>query len=137
MKLLIRSFDAELSTSDQCYLHHSLEQSAELEAEWKFLEGMRSCAALSRVESFGPDFSGRVMQMIRSTTSEGLSSFLPTLWAAFRPVALVSAAVIVVLASVSFYALKNGHREGMDQVITKVEEANVLLLEELLCMQQK
>jgi hypothetical protein len=137
MKLLMCSLDAELNAGDQCYLHHALEQSAGLEAERKFLEKIRNSAARSRAESFGPDFSERVIQTILSTTSEEQSAFLPTLLATFRPVALISAAVIVMLASISFYVLKNHHNEGIDQVITIVEEANVLLLEEQLCMKQK
>ena len=136
-KLLIRSFDAELNANEQSYLTRALKNSSDLEAERKCLEAIRSSAARSRVESFGSDFSGKVMRTILSRTSEEYTSFLPTLWAAFRPVALVSAVVIMVLASVSFYTLRNGHNKGIDQVITIVEEANVLFLEEQLCMQQK
>jgi hypothetical protein len=139
-KLLIRSFDTELNAGDQRYLRHALEHSADLEAERKFLEGMRNTAVRSRVESFGPDFVGRVIQTIQSRThdeSEEPSALFPSLWAIFRPVALASAVIIVILASISFYSLKNYHKEGIDQIITVVEEANTLLVEEQLCMQQK
>jgi hypothetical protein len=140
MKLLIRSFDTELNAGDQRYLRHALELSADLEAERKFLEEMRNSAKRSQVDSFGPHFVGRVMQTIQSRTcaeAEEPSSLFPSLWATFRPLALASAVVIVILATISFYSLKSYHKEGIDQVITVVEEANTLLVEERLCMQQK
>jgi len=96
LKLLIRSFDAELSLSEQQQLQEGLQQSAELRAEKERLLSIR--ADLGQQEyRFKPFFNARVMNRIEQLGAEKLPDLSELIMAFFPKVAYPSLAIILVL----------------------------------------
>ena len=101
LELLYRSLDNQLKGKDQKKLDEALEKSEELQREKEEVLTQRRVVADSAGQSFGPFFAERVMTRIEglSQKKNGLEAFYESFIAAFRAVAIVSAAVLVLLIS--------------------------------------
>lgn len=101
LKLLYRSLDGDLKNKDQNKLDEALEKSEELRKEKERILSQRQAVADSAGQSFGPFFTERVMHRIEGLgqRKNGLEAFYESFMAAFRKVAIVSAAVLVLLIS--------------------------------------
>jgi hypothetical protein len=101
LKLLYRSLDGDLKAKDQKKLDEELEKSKELCKEKERVLAQRRAVAASAGQSFGPFFAERVMNRIEALGQKknGLETFYESFMAAFRKVAIVSAAVLVLLIS--------------------------------------
>jgi hypothetical protein len=101
LKLLYRSLDSDLKDTDQKKLDEALKKSEELRKEKERVLEQRRVVADSAGQSFGPFFAERVMNRIDrlGEKKNGLEAFYESFMAAFRKVAIVSAAVLVLLIS--------------------------------------
>lgn len=101
LKWLYRSLDSDLRDKDQKKLDEALEQSAELRKEKENILKQRQAVADCAGQSFGPFFADRVMNRIEGSGEKknGWEAFYESFMAAFRKVAVVSAAVLVLLIS--------------------------------------
>ena len=101
LKLLYRSLDDDLKDKDQKKLDEALEKSEDLRKEKERVLAQRQAVADSAGQSFGPFFAGRVMNRIEGLGQKknGLEAFYESFMIAFRKVAIVSAAVLVLLIS--------------------------------------
>jgi len=101
LKLLYRSLDGDLKDKDQKNLDEALKKSEELRKEKDRVLAQRQAVADSVDQSFGPFFAERVMNRIEGLGQKknGLEVFYESFMAAFRKVAIVSAAVLVLLVS--------------------------------------
>jgi len=99
--LLYRSLDGDLKDKDRKKLDEALERSEELRKEKEKILVQRQALADSASQSFGPYFAERVMNRIEGLrqTKNGWEAFYENFMAAFRKVAIVSAAVLVLLIS--------------------------------------
>ncbi|MDD5675606.1 MAG: hypothetical protein PHC61_15660 [Chitinivibrionales bacterium] len=136
-KLLLRSPDAPLNEDEERCLATALRQSTEMQAQRDALTDLRASIGALGTVTFGPYFSDRVMAAIQSRAPNGPALSFATFLAAFRPVVLASALVIAVLASFNiYYSSTNNRKEGIDNVLSMIEDAHALLLEEQLCAQK-
>lgn len=101
--LLLRSFDSNLSVEETERLEEALKNSEPLQREKEHLIQIRQMAASESVR-FRPFFAERVMHRILSEKSRLEEDFSSSLQALFRP--MMIAAVVLILAMVSFNALK-------------------------------
>ena len=101
LKLLYRSLDDDLKDKDQKKLDEALEKSEDLRKEKERVMAQRQAVADSAGRSFGPFFAERVMNRIEGLGQKknGLEAFYESFMTAFRKVAIVSAAVLVLLIS--------------------------------------
>jgi hypothetical protein len=101
LELLYRSLDGDLKGKDQKKLDEALEKSEELRKEKERVLAQRQAVADSASQSFGPFFAERVMHQIEGLGQKknGWEAFYENFMAAFRKVAIVSAAVLVILIS--------------------------------------
>ena len=101
LKLLYRSLDDDLKDKDQKKLDEALEKSEDLRKEKERVLAQRQAVADSAGQSFGPFFAERVMNRIEGLGQKknGLEAFYESFMTAFRKVAIVSAAVLVLLIS--------------------------------------
>jgi anti-sigma factor RsiW len=101
LKLLYRSLDGDLKDKDRKKLDEALEQSEELRREKERILEQRQAVADSASQSFGPFFAERVMRRIEGLGQKknGWEAFYESFMGAFRKVAIVSAAVLVILIS--------------------------------------
>jgi hypothetical protein len=101
LKLLYRSLDWDLNDTDQKKLDEALGKSEELRKEKEKVLAQRQAVADSAEQSFEPFFAERVMNRIEGMGKKknGLEAFYESFMAAFRKVAVVSAAVLVLLIS--------------------------------------
>lgn len=107
-ELLYRSFDADLSSTEQQQLHQALAQSAELREEKERIENMRSLVHAAGEKTFHPFFADKVMSRIRGK-KRGLireDAFFNALVGLFRPVVIGSA--ILLLGLISYNIIKSG-----------------------------
>jgi hypothetical protein len=105
LKLLYRSLDSDLDEKDRRKLDAALEASEELRKEKERLMAQRQAVAQSGSSSFGPFFAEKVMNRIEGLGQKknGLEAFYESFMAAFRKVAIVSAAVLVLLISYNVF----------------------------------
>ena len=106
LKLLYRSFDDDLSLEDHHRLDDALAKSAELRAEKERLLAMRAMVSDSGANSFQPFFAEKVMRRIRNAES-AQESFLDSLIAVFRPVAIAAFIILVMLISYNLKKTEN------------------------------
>jgi len=101
LKLLYRSLDDDLKDKDQKKLDEALEKSEDLRKDKERVLAQRQAVADSAGQSFGPFFAERVMNRIEGLGQKknGLEAFYESFMTAFRKVAIVSAAVLVLLIS--------------------------------------
>lgn len=117
LELLYRSMDMELSEKDQRRLDEALQMSEELRLEKKRALALRQDLHKSRMQSFNPFFSERVMGKIESMgkiKKNGFDLFYETFIAMFQRLALVSAIVLLVLVS---YNLIKGDIIPQDEIM--------------------
>jgi len=101
LKLLYRSLDGDLKDKHQKKLDETLKKSEELRKEKEKVLAQRQAVTDSASQSFSPFFAERVMSKIDGLGEKknGLEAFYESFMAAFRKVAVVSAAVLVLLVS--------------------------------------
>jgi hypothetical protein len=101
LNLLFRSLDGDLKDKDRKKLDEALEKSEELRKEKERALERRRTVTDSADRSFGPFFAERVMNRIDrlGQKTNGWEAFYESFMAAFRKVAIVSAAVLVLLIS--------------------------------------
>lgn len=109
LKLLARSFEAELSKGEREELNAALEQSDELRAERDRLIKLESSVQMSAIRSFGPFFTDRVMRRLVFMDSKTFrrESFYESLVNIARPA--LAGFLILCLGLVSYNLLKGGH----------------------------
>lgn len=99
-QLLLRSFDAELSTAEQTQLQTALEQDAQLRAEQQYLQQLRQQLGRQQFQ-FGADFADQVLQKIANTTrAYQTTDYMAQL---FPPIAISTAAAILLLVGFAYY----------------------------------
>lgn len=101
LKLLYRSLDSDLEDKDQKKLDEALGKYEGLRKEKEKVLAQRRAVAESAGQSFGPFFPDRVMSKIEGLGQKknGWEAFYESFIAAFRKVAIVSAAILVLLIS--------------------------------------
>lgn len=102
LSLLYRSFDEPLSPAEQKQLDQALSESTALRAEKKRIEQLRSIIAQSGQRTFRPFFAEKVIQKIRDYRRPA-ESFVDSLIAVFRPVAIAVTILLVVLLSYNLF----------------------------------
>jgi anti-sigma factor RsiW len=107
IELLYRSFDDRLSQAEQKILDQALSNSTELRAEKNRIAHMRTMIADSGQKSFQPFFAEKVMRRIRQA-ARAPESFVDSLIAVFRPVAI--AATILFIALLSYNLFNSDHK---------------------------
>jgi anti-sigma factor RsiW len=95
--LLRRALDGELAAEDEKRFAALLEKTPALRSEWERIQRLRALVQESRENSFGPFFSSRVMNRIRS--GEKRESFTQALAWIFRRVAVAAIILIVALTA--------------------------------------
>lgn len=106
LKLLYRSFDADLDEKEQNQLNEALKNSEELRKLKEHIAAQRQAVSTSASQSFKPFFAERVINRINSLSKQGngLEAFYETLKLAFKRFAL--AAAIIMLALFSYNLIK-------------------------------
>ena len=102
-KLLIKSYDVQLSRKDQNQLQHRLNESDSLKNAKSQIEQIRHILNEGGNENFKPYFADRVIAKIRELRENSRMEFFESLKWAFRPLAI--SAVILILGLLSFYAI--------------------------------
>jgi len=104
LELLYKSFDSELSREEKRQLEEALAGSDELRQEQERIAAMRESISTGAARSFRPFFAERVMHRISSPgeARNGAQQFFESLQFAFRRVAVVGAAAIILLAAYNF-----------------------------------
>ena len=102
-KLLIKSYDVQLSRKDQNQLQHMLDDSDPLKKAKSQIEQVRHLLNEGGNENFKPYFADRVIAKIRELRENSRTEFFESLKWAFRP--LVISAVLLILGLMSFYAI--------------------------------
>jgi len=101
LELLYKSFDSSLTSKEREILKKGLSESAALRGEKDKLELIRERLADSKQDSFNPFFAERVMNRIRTNRKqqEQQESMFDSLISLFRPIAIATAVILVVLLS--------------------------------------
>ena len=99
-QLLLRSFDAELSTTEQIQLQKALEQDAQLRAEQQYLQQLRHQLGQQQFQ-FGADFTDHVLQKIANNTR--IYQTVDYIAQLFPPIAIGAAATILLLIGFAYY----------------------------------
>lgn len=99
LKLLYRSFDADLTPKEKRRLHEALKKSAELRREQEQIAEQRRAVSQSAAPSFQPFFAEQVINRITSLekTENGLALFYKTLRTAFQRFAIAGAVITLIL----------------------------------------
>lgn len=100
LKLLYKSFDADLSEKEKSLLENALNTSELLREEKLKIEKMRKTVSDSVEKSFSPFFAERVMQKIeepKSNLNDTIDEYFNSLVLSFRRVALAGSVVVLVL----------------------------------------
>jgi anti-sigma factor RsiW len=114
---LRRALDGELTAEGEKRFAALLEKTPALRLEWERIQRLRALVKESREDSFGPFFSSRVMNRIRS--GEKRESFTQALAWVFRRVAVVTIILIVALTAYNIsiqHALGN-HRSPLEAAL--------------------
>jgi hypothetical protein len=116
LKLLYRSFDAELNPEEKERLDRALKESEELRKEKEQILAQRQTLAASSVPSFKPFFPERVMNRIETLgqKNNGFESFYETLFLMFRRFAIVGAAILLILL---IYNLQTGDILSTEEIM--------------------
>jgi len=127
LKLLIRSFDTDLSEKEKMRLDEALRHSKDLRKEKELILSRRQAVANSALKSFRPYFADRVMSQIAAMGSKNATqeSFFDALMFGFKRLAVVGALVMIALL---FFNVFQGHIIPVDEVFF----ASDLALEEIL-----
>ena len=106
LKLLYRSFDAELKEKEKRLLEQALEKSEGLRKEKELIMERRQAIAESASQSFRAQFADRVMARIAGIDQEesSMESFYEGLKIAFKRLAIIGA--VAVLALIFFNLIK-------------------------------
>jgi anti-sigma factor RsiW len=96
--LLLKSLDSELLPHERSELESALSTSEALQHTKEELLRMRATLRTKSEISFASGFEERVMNRITALSEDALASGLFTI---FRPVAIVAAALIIILASIN------------------------------------
>lgn len=127
LRLLYRSFDAELTEKEKRLVEKALAESQSLRREKERIIQQRRSLAENPAQSFGPHFPDRVMARIAGLDEKAGSSesFYEALWVAFKRFAIAGA--VAVLALIFFNLIKG-------EVLPKEEIffASEMALEEIL-----
>lgn len=101
-KLLYRSFDRPLSKREQKRLDEALTRSESLRREKEQMESLRRRVASVSVISFGTNFSAQVMaRLAKEMTDNGTLLFHEFIFRLFRPVAIATSIIILILISIN------------------------------------
>ncbi|MCU0646280.1 MAG: hypothetical protein MUC94_18735 [bacterium] len=101
-ELLYRSFEDDLTPSEQQRLDRALAESEELRAEKHRIAAMRSMISESSDKTFHPFFAEKVLRQIREQ-SRPAESFFDSLIEVFRPVAIAVTILFIVLLSYNLF----------------------------------
>jgi len=105
LKLLYRSFDAELTEKQRLRLEAALAVSAEFRREKDRILALRKAIAHSPGRAFRPGFANRTLARVRlrsgRPTGSAADLFFENFKIVFRRIALVSAVLLVALAAYS------------------------------------
>ena len=107
IQLLYRSFDKNLSGKRKKQLEAALIQSTELKREKEQITAIRSAIASSAEKSFKPFFAERVMNRVKYSRHQEQASFFDSLVYIFKPVAIASVFLIVIMFSYNWLAKDN------------------------------
>lgn len=99
--LLLRSFDAELTTDEQSRLDEALADSESLKLEQEQLKIMRDAIGRGASRSFRPFFAERVMNRIQTIQQDALvfDPFFESLKNLFKPVLITAVVLIAIMMS--------------------------------------
>lgn len=127
LKLLYRSFDADLSEKKNLRLEKALNESKDLRDEKELIHSRRQAAADSAGKAFGPYFADRVMAQIATIgdKKDPQESFYDALMLGFKRLAVVGALVMLVLLFVNVF-------QGQIIPVDEAFFASDLALEEIL-----
>lgn len=120
--LLYRSLDTPLAPKEQAKLDEALASDKELQEEKRLLENMRSMLNENAEQKFGPFFSAKVMQKIKTQSIKG-DDFISSLVWSFRVTAIAAATVVVVLFAHNSFIRKDISIEALlSMPQTSIEE---------------
>jgi len=102
LELLYRSFDEPLHPAEQQQLDRALTESASLRAEKERIAQMRALISDSVPRAFQPFFAEKVIRKIREHR-QMTESFVESLIAVFRPVAIAVTIFLIVLLSYNLF----------------------------------
>lgn len=107
LKLLFRSLDSELPSPDRARLEAGLRESKELRRTRAEILAVRRAAADSAAGEFGPGFADRVLAAAKTEDPEpeAVDTVFEALLAVFKPVAVATAALLVLLV---IYSVSRG-----------------------------
>ncbi len=109
LDLLYKSFDSSLTSKEQEILKKGLSESATLRGEKEKIEFMRERLADSEQASFKPFFAERVMNQVRTNRKQLVQqeSVFDSLLALFRPLAIATTVILIVLLSYNMKKTEN------------------------------
>jgi len=101
VELLYKSFDSSLTSKEQEILNKGLSESAALREEKEKIESMRAGLSGLKQVSFKPFFGERVMNQIRTNREQQAQqeSMFDSMVALFRPIAIATTVILLVLLS--------------------------------------
>ncbi len=115
---MLRLVRGELSEVDARRLRESIAADSELAADFRRIERMEGILRAGSAESFGPDFSDRVMRRLLSRASAGKAALYESLqWAFLR---LAAASLIVVVGLGVYGAIDSRESELASSTIEAV-----------------
>ena len=106
-KLLLRSFDADLTVDEKSRLDRALADSESLRLEHEQMKTLRKAVEQGVSHSFRPFFADRVMSRLKTIqkSNERFDPFFESLMHLFKPV-LVAAAVLIAIM-ISYNAVRH------------------------------
>lgn len=122
-ELLLKSFDAALTSEEQARLNAALSASETLRLEQERIWRMRDAVGRGAARSFRPFFAERVIQRIQTTARENTESFSDSLMALFRPVLIAAAVLIAVMLSYNAVRHDGALMAGVLEQDVTLEEA--------------
>jgi hypothetical protein len=105
LNLLYKSFDGTLTAKEQEILKKGLSESAALRNKREKILLLRGHLADAKLDSFKPFFAERVMNRIKSNQKQKIG--FDSLVALFRPLAITTAAILIILLSYNMKKTQN------------------------------
>lgn len=107
IQLLYRSFDENLSAKKKKQLETALAQSTDLKREKEQITVIRTAITSNAEKSFKPFFAEKVMKQVRYSRQPKQLSFFDSLVYIFKPVAIASVVLIIIMFSYNLFVKDN------------------------------
>jgi len=109
IKLLYKSFDSSLTSKEQKNLNQGLDDSSALREEKEKIKLMRQGLMDQKQNSFTSFFAERVMNQIQSDRNQQVQqeSVFDSLITLFRPIAITTAMILIILVSYNLKKTEN------------------------------